>query len=207
MAVADHQTAGRGRLGRSWEAPPGASLLMSVLLRPNVGPQRLHLATAAVALAAADALDRLAGLVVGLKWPNDLVVDDLKLAGVLAEVLPGADGVAVVVGLGLNLEWPADQLLPTATAVNVAAGTAPGRDEVLAALLGRLGEWYADLDSVAGAYRARCVTIGRLVRVELVDESFTGRALDVDGDGHLLVDVGTCLRTVTAGDVVHLRPA
>jgi BirA family biotin operon repressor/biotin-[acetyl-CoA-carboxylase] ligase len=203
VAVADHQTAGRGRLGRTWEAPSGASLLMSVLLRPTVDADRFHLLTAAVGLAALDAVGDVPGMTgAGLKWPNDLVVDDLKLGGILAEVVPPR---TVVVGLGLNLDWPPDRLLATATAVNVVAGRAPARDDVLTALLDALTRWYGDLDGVPRAYRARCVTIGRLVRVELVDEVFTGRALDVDDDGHLLVDVGACVRTVTAGDVVHLR--
>src|SRR4051812_27340870 len=101
-AVADHQTAGRGRLGRAWVAPPGASLLLSVLFRPDLAPERLHLTTAAVALAAAEACEAVAGVLPVLKWPNDLLVGDRKLAGVLAESrLP-----AVVVGIGLNVNWP-----------------------------------------------------------------------------------------------------
>ena len=85
VVVADHQTAGRGRLGRVWDAPPGSSLLMTVLLRPALDAARLHLVTMAVALAAADACAEVAGFVPELKWPNDLVVQDRKLAGILAE--------------------------------------------------------------------------------------------------------------------------
>ena len=161
--------------------------------------------TAAVAIAAAEAVEREAGIRPALKWPNDLVVDDLKLAGVLAELLPGPGTMAVVVGLGLNLDWPPERLLPTATALNVVAGRAPGRDEVLTAMLERVGQWYGNLDAVAGEYRRCCVTIGRVVRVDLSAESFTGRALDIDDEGHLLVDVGPCVRTVAAGDVIHIR--
>jgi BirA family transcriptional regulator, biotin operon repressor / biotin---[acetyl-CoA-carboxylase] ligase len=110
VAVADHQSAGRGRLGRSWDSPPGASLLVSVLLRPSLPPSGLHLCPTAVALAALDACASVAGVDARVKWPNDLVVDDHKLAGILAEVLPGPpgehDAAAVVVGLGLNIEWP-----------------------------------------------------------------------------------------------------
>src|SRR5947207_861906 len=94
VVVADHQTAGRGRLGRTWVAPPGGSLLTSILLRPGLPHDRLHLVTAAVALAGVSAVDVVAGVRARLKWPNDLVVDDRKVAGVLAE----ADGGAVVVG-------------------------------------------------------------------------------------------------------------
>ncbi len=103
VAVADHQTAGRGRLGREWVSPPGASLLASVLWRPELPVERLHLLTFAMGLAAAAACQRVARFRPGLKWPNDLVVDGAKLAGVLAE----ADLPVVVVGIGVNLDWPA----------------------------------------------------------------------------------------------------
>ena len=197
MAVADHQTAGRGRLGRTWEAPAGASLLMSVLLKPDLAPERRHLATAAVALAGAAAIED-AGP--NLKWPNDLLIGDRKVAGVLAEV----DAGMIVVGIGINLNWEGD---PPANgiAVNQVVGHAVDRDAVLDALLAALDARYGDWDGVAKEYRRRCATLGRDVRVELADETFTGTAADVTDDGHLLVDVGVCLRTVTAGDVVHLR--
>jgi BirA family biotin operon repressor/biotin-[acetyl-CoA-carboxylase] ligase len=158
------------------------------------------LVTAAVALAGAAAIAE-AGP--GLKWPNDLLIGDRKVAGVLAEV----DGDAVVVGIGVNLNWEGD---PPANgiAVNQVLGHHVDRDAVLddllTALAARLGDW----DAVAHEYRRRCVTLGRAVRVELTDEMFTGTVADIDDDGHLLVDVGMCLRTVSAGDagdVVHLR--
>ncbi len=197
MAVADHQTAGRGRLGRTWEAPAGASLLMSVLLRPDLPIERRHLVTAAVALAGAAAIDEATPV---LKWPNDLLIGDRKVAGVLAEV----DGNAVVVGIGINLNWDGD---PPAggVAVNQVVGHPVDRDEVLAALLRELETRYGRWDTVAAEYRRRCATIHREVRVEMTDETFTGVATDVNDDGHLLVDVGVCLRTVSAADVVHLR--
>jgi BirA family biotin operon repressor/biotin-[acetyl-CoA-carboxylase] ligase len=212
VAVADHQTAGRGRLGRTWVAPPGSSLLLSVLLRPTLPPERLHLVTAVVALAAAGAVDEVAGFRPGLKWPNDLVVDDRKLAGVLAEGgLPasgsGSGAPAVVVGIGINLNWPddlPDELAPIAVAVNHVTGHAVDAGAVLDALLAQLDRRYGDWTAVASEYRRSCVTIGRDVRVELGDETFTGTAADVSDDGQLLVDVGMCLRTVAAGDVIHL---
>lgn len=194
VAVADYQTAGRGRLGRAWETPAGANLLMTVLLRPAVVSYR---ALACVALAARDASSSVAGVDAGLKWPNDLLVEDgSKLAGVLAET----DGAgAVAVGIGLNVGWapPGAALL----------GEGISRDEVLDALLASLGEWLDRADGeVASAYRAACITVGRQVRVDLVDgETFEGTAADVDDDGRLLVEVGGALRTVDVADVVHLR--
>ena len=204
VAVADTQTAGRGRLGRQWVAPPGASLLMSVLLRPDLPLERLHLVTAVVALAAADAVEEVAGFRPAMKWPNDLLVENRKLAGVLAE----RDGASVVVGIGVNLNWPSDlpdDLRDIAVAANHVAGKDVDRAAVLDCLLHHLGRRYGDWPAVARDYRRSCATIGRQVRVDLGDESFTGIAADVTEDGHLLVDVGACLRTVTAGDVHHVR--
>jgi len=235
VAVADSQEAGRGRLGRTWVAPPGSSLLVSVLLRPGAAlPQSSsHLLTVALALAAADACAELAGVNPLLKWPNDLLVGDRKLAGILAEADAGPAGAgarAVVVGLGLNVAWPRelpDELKETATALNHAAGSRPvDRDELLDGILAGLEARYAPLvgpaettrtaepaervrerarRELASEYRRRCSTVGRAVRVELPDETFTGTAVDISEQGQLMVDVGTCLRAVTAGDVVHLR--
>lgn len=194
VAVADYQTAGRGRLGRVWETPAGANLLMTVLVRPAVVSYR---SLACVALAARDACASVADVSAGLKWPNDLLVDDgSKLAGVLAET----DGAgAVAVGIGLNVAWAP----PGAACL----GEGVTRDEVLDALLSSLGEWLDRSDrDVAAAYRAACLTLGRAVRVDLVDgDSFEGVAADVDDEGRLLVEVNACLRAVDVADVVHLR--
>lgn len=195
VAVSDHQTAGRGRLGRTWEAPPGSALLMSVLLRPaGLRPERRHLVTAAVALAAADAC---APAAAALKWPNDLLIDDRKLAGVLAEAV----GDAVVVGIGVNLTTA-----PKGAACLAEAGGPVDRNDFLAAVLSglerRLG---AGWDAVAAEHRTRCATVGRRVRVDLADRSLTGTATAVDDDGRLVVATATSSEVVSAGDVVHLR--
>jgi len=209
VVVADHQTAGRGRLGRTWEAPPGSSLLMTVVLRPALDAGRLHLATMAVALAVADACADVAGFAPELEWPNDLVVHDRKLAGILAEA--GFEGNAprwVVVGIGLNVNWPAElpaELSGIAVAANHLAGRDVDRELLLAQLLEGLANRCSSLDAVAEDYRRRCRTIGRDVRVELSGETLRGRAVDVDDAGHLVVDTGDNVRVVAAGDVVHLR--
>lgn len=216
VVVADHQDSGRGRLDRAWIAPPGSSLLVSVLLRPELPLERLHLLTSIVALAAADACQVEAGVEVGLKWPNDLVVGSRKLGGILAEThLEGARARAVVVGLGLNVNWghrmEESGLAGEAVALDHLAGREVDRGRLLVALLTSLERRYRAVAETAGQvgqaaeYRRRCTSVGRTVRVELAEDTVTGTVADVTNEGHLLVDVGACLRTVTAGDVVHLR--
>lgn len=221
VLVTDHQTAGRGRLGRVWEAPPGSSLLVSVLCRPRLPVGRAHLVTVAAGLAAADALADVAGFRPGLKWPNDVVVETpagtRKLAGLLAEaVVAGGALDAVVVGMGMNVRWPhplPEELAATATAANHVAGRDVDRDDVLAAWLAAFGRRYAALHADAGvaataaAHRAACVTLGRRVAVEVADGVVEGEAVDVDDDGHLVVDAGGRRTSLAVGDVVHLRPA
>lgn len=212
VAVADHQRAGRGRLGRTWEAAPGSALLVSVLLRPALAPERLGLLTMAAGLALSDAVRSVADVDARLKWPNDLVVADRKLAGLLAEADLGAGEVrAVVVGAGANLAVDAfpPELADLATSVAGEAGRSVDRDAVLDAFLDALDARLADLDAVPAAYRARSATLGRRVRVELgTDRVRVGTAVDLTPVGALVVrdDAGT-EHTVSVGDVVHLRPA
>jgi BirA family biotin operon repressor/biotin-[acetyl-CoA-carboxylase] ligase len=217
VAVADHQDAGRGRQGRAWTAPRGSSLLVSVLLRPAVAPDRLMLVTMAAGVALAEAVEQVAGFTATLKWPNDLVVGERKLAGLLAEadIPAGASRpAAVVVGAGCNVQWDAfpPELAATATACNVEAGRPVDRDELLSAFLDRLDARYGALDGVAEAYRDRLGTLGRRVRVELGpgagERTVFGVAAGIDGSGRLLVDVEGAERLeLSAGDVFHLRPA
>ena len=209
VAVADHQDAGRGRRGRSWESAPGASLLVSVLLRPDLELEHVQLVTMAAALALADAVLAVSSVDAGLKWPNDLVVGDRKLAGLLAEA-DVADGRvrALVVGAGCNLrqrKFP-KELADLATSCFLESGREPERDEVLAAYLERLGAQLDDPERVLADYRARLVTLGRSVRVERERDTVVGIATDVDDRGRLVVSPPAREPVViAAGDVVHLR--
>jgi BirA family transcriptional regulator, biotin operon repressor / biotin---[acetyl-CoA-carboxylase] ligase len=212
VAVAQHQSAGRGRLDRRWEAPPGASLLVSVLFRPDFESAELHLCTAVMALAAAEACRRVAGVDPVLKWPNDVLVGEEKLAGVLAEAEFGGGGeVAVVVGLGLNIDWPGPAGVG-GTCLRDLGAEAVDRAVLLDALLEALSARRTLLDSAAGRrevlaeLRNRCATLGRRVRMELAAEAVTGVASEIDDAGHLVVRTAEGSRTVSAGDVVHLRP-
>jgi BirA family biotin operon repressor/biotin-[acetyl-CoA-carboxylase] ligase len=205
VAVADVQTAGRGRHGRTWTTAPGAALLVSVLLRPGLAPERLHLVTLAAGVAAADAVREVGGFDARVKWPNDLVVDDRKLAGILAEV----DGIGgVVVGMGLNLRSDAfpPEIAETATAADRHTPKAVDRDDLLVAWLRALDGHLGALDNVVAAAGERSATLGRNVRVELARGTFTGVATGMTPEGYLVVtrDDGT-EEIVAAGDVIHLR--
>ncbi|MGP0030178.1 MAG: biotin--[acetyl-CoA-carboxylase] ligase [Acidimicrobiales bacterium] len=213
VAVADHQRAGRGRLGRRWESPAGASLLASVLLRPTFDQAELHLCSAAVALAAADACGEVAGVVPMIKWPNDLVVGGAKLAGVLAEADFTGPACSVVVGIGLNVAWPGPAAV-AGTCLTDLAGRPVDRRQLLSGLLQALSPRRSLLDTAPGRrelaseLRHRCATLGQRVRVELVGGAgdVRGVATGIDEAGRLSVTTPAGPRTVAAGDVVHLRP-
>ncbi len=214
VVVADHQTAGRGRLDRRWESPAGANLLASVLLRPDCGGGDVHLCAGAVALAGADACRAVAGVEPVLKWPNDLLIDGAKLAGVLAEAeFVGPAVSAVIVGIGINVAWPGP---PEAGGTclddcGTAAGPVDRRillDHLLGALEPRCAQLERDVGrrTLADEIRARCATLGQRVRVILAGDELVGTATGIDGGGRLVLATEAGLRAVSAGDVVHLRP-
>lgn len=210
VALADHQTAGRGRLGRVWEATPRSALLVSVLLRPVLAPDRLALLTLAAGVAMTEAVADVSGVTAGLKWPNDLVVRDRKLAGLLAEADLGEGGArAVVVGVGCNLAATAypPELADRATSLEEESGRAVDRDRLLDAFLDALGRRLTRLDGVVDAARAHSATLRRRVRIDLGDRQLVGTATGLTDSGALVVrDDGGTEHTVAAGDVVHLRP-
>jgi BirA family biotin operon repressor/biotin-[acetyl-CoA-carboxylase] ligase len=212
VAVAAYQTAGQGRLGRRWEAPPGACLLASVLLRPDVDPSSLHLCTVLLALSGVAAAASSAGVDAAVKWPNDVVVDDRKVAGVLAEVVSDGAARAVVAGIGMNVSWPGPPGVG-GTSLEAEAGRSVDLEAVLEHLLGALAERRPLLDSPEGRaalvadLRHRCVTLGRQVRVDLPSGQLEGLAVDVDDEARLVLEPepGGARTIVAAGDVVHLR--
>jgi BirA family biotin operon repressor/biotin-[acetyl-CoA-carboxylase] ligase len=213
--VADHQTAGRGRVGRTWSAPSGSSLLLSVLLRPT--PAAAGFCGMAMGVAAVDAVSAVTGVTARLKWPNDLVWpglgdrSDRKVGGILAEAdWSDAASPAVVVGIGLNVNWPPsfpEDLRAIATSLNHVASRDVDREELLVAILRELDR-RCDDGGLVDAVRARSATLGSRVRVELAAEVFDGDAAELTDQGHLVVVVdGGAQRVISAGDVVHLRPA
>lgn len=192
VLVANHQTAGRGRLDRTWEAPPGSNLLMSMLFRDI--PENPHVLTQRVGLAVIAACERVADVKPTLKWPNDVMLNGLKLAGILAQASLGEQP-AVVVGVGMNIGWA------PAGAARVAADVKPL--DVLRAILVAYDEAPVDPWPL---YRENLGTIGRRVRVEMIDKTIAGQAIGVEHDGRLIVaDDNDVQHRIDVGDVIHLR--
>lgn len=212
--LTEDQVAGRGRLDRIWTAPAGSALALSVLLRvPRIPVGERGWIPLAAGLAMADAVAaQLSERAVGVKWPNDVLVGDRKICGILAEAT-GSD--TVIVGSGVNTAMTAEQLpVPTATSFAV-EGVRVDADLLVAGYLARLDGWIASLaehgsavaSSLRDAVAARCVTLGRAVRVQLPGGAeLIGIATGIDTDGSLIVTVDGSEHRVSAGDVVHVHP-
>lgn len=217
VVLSDHQTSGRGRLDREWIDNPGTSILMSILLRPSFPPEFFYLITSAFSVATLQILNEKYSIDTQLKWPNDLMVSNKKIAGILAEASFDRDQNAVViVGIGINCkqrELDLEFLGRPATSLFIESGLdldLQARTELAMEIASKFADLYLSLKdplgriSVASIYRQNCDTIGRLVRVELADETLVGVASDISVEGHLLVETDACMRAVPAGDVIHL---
>ncbi|WP_338672430.1 biotin--[acetyl-CoA-carboxylase] ligase [Streptomyces sp. SCSIO 30461] len=219
VLVAEEQTAGRGRLDRSWTAPARSGLFLSVLLKPDVPVARWGWLPLLTGVAVATGLARAAGADFALKWPNDLLVrvggEERKTGGILAERV-GNDG--VVIGIGINVTLREEELpVPGAGSLALADAISTDRDPLLRALLRSLEDWYGKwrasngdphLSRLQETYAAGCSTLGLRVRVELPgDRTLIGEAVAIDGDGRLVVTTPDGEdHPIGAGDIVHLRP-
>ena len=218
VLVSSHQTMGRGRLARTWEAPPDTSLACSVLVEPRRPTADWGWLPLLVGVAVVDGVREATGLQAGLKWPNDVLIGGKKVCGILCEAVtaplavgPGVDAddrLRVVLGFGLNVALTAEQLpVPTATSIRLEGSDATATG-VLVAVLASLGDRFARWDAGASlndAYAERCTTLGRDVVVHLGHERITGRASGVRADGALLVATTAGESAFVAGDVTHLR--
>lgn len=217
LVVADYQSAGRGRLGRRWQAPPGSSLLLSLLFRPSLAPAQMQRLTMACGLAVADAIEARTGLRVGLKWPNDVVIGGRKAGGILTELeLQGGAVAFAVVGIGLNVNLDPGTLAdlpedtrPPATSLSQALGQPVPRLTLLLTLLEAVEVRYLALRQGRSPHREwaeRLTTLGRRVVVSGAGRRLEGVAVGVEADGalQLRLDDGR-LEAVWAGDV-SLRP-
>ncbi|MDR7328670.1 biotin--[acetyl-CoA-carboxylase] ligase [Corynebacterium guangdongense] len=204
LLIADHQTAGRGRLGRTWTAPAGTQLIFSTLLVvPQHDLERLGTLTLAAGLALTDVIDTAT-----LKWPNDVLIDGRKLCGILAEAAPAADGsYRVVIGVGLNHLLTREQL-PVAHATSLALegvdlARAELEEQLFSALARRLRQWRDNDPALMADYRAVCSSIGQRVRLQAPTGDVLGVVDTVADDGRILIDGAA----YSAGDVTHLRLA
>jgi len=209
VVLAERQTAGKGRLGRRWFAPAGSSLLMSIVLRPEIQPVQAQRMTMICSLGAAQAIEQVTGLRPALKWPNDLLLSGKKLGGVLTELgVSGGRLTNVIVGMGLNVNLALDQLpeaMSPPTSLLAELGRLVDRHVLLLSILSRIDGLY---DRFLGgwspheAWRQRLDTIGREVSVGDADGVVIGVAEDVDPDGALLVrSSDRVVRRMLAGDV------
>jgi BirA family biotin operon repressor/biotin-[acetyl-CoA-carboxylase] ligase len=219
VLVAEQQTAGRGRLDRSWHSRPGAALLFSVLLRPDgVPPSARGWLPLLTGVAVVAAIEAQTGVRASLKWPNDVLAVGADAPGKLAGILAEQAGDAIVVGVGLNVSASRDELPSSqATSLWLAGADSPDRQAILVAVLRELERWYLSWTSgpepgdatacgLREAYLRSCSTIGRDVRVELPGGGMlAGQATGVDAAGCLLVGAADGLHAVSAGDVVHVR--
>ena len=215
VLVADHQRSGRGRFDRAWQSPPGTSVATSVLLRPTRPALDWGWLSLLVGLAIADGIRSLgAGERVTLKWPNDVLIDELKVCGILSEMVHTDLGPAAVCGWGINISMSTAELPFSRATSLLVAGLPTDKNHLLAAILERLADlanrWDEGHD-LSTEYASGCATIGRQVRVHLDEQSEhgpseTGRAVGVGPNGELLVDLGESgVEAFSAGDVVHLR--
>ncbi len=215
VLFAEHQSAGRGRNGRSWSAPPRSQIALSIGVGADtVAPDGWGWLPLLTGVALVDAVMATTGIQAGVKWPNDVLVDTGKLAGILAEV--AAPDPVVVVGLGLNVTLTAQEAPdPRATSLQMLGATMLDRDVLAAAILRelttRIEQWQRAQGpdpALVEDYRQRSTTLGSRVRALLPgDHEITGTAVDVDTIGRLRIDTGTEVVTVSAGDITHLRPA
>lgn len=208
VVVAEEQTAGRGRGGRTWTSPPGSSLLMSVLLRPVVPVERLSSLSLVAGVAVAEALERF-GVTPKLKWPNDVWLDGRKVAGVLVNSRVGPDGMTVVLGIGININVDPADLPLGAASLGVAVEKTVTRDDVLQAVLTRLNAAYSAFTNSAGrpdldGWSRRAALVGERVQVSDGPARHSGEMLGIDGDGALLLRSATGeIVQVIAGDLTR----
>ncbi len=214
VVVSESQEKGRGRLGRQWFSPPSLNLYLSVILRPRIPPHQAPLITLMAAVATADAIRKFSGLPPLIKWPNDILLRDRKVAGLLNEIHSEMDRVHfVILGIGVNLNMDEQQfskeIRSIATSLKIEMGQTVSRKDFLESLLLELESWYSIFLKegwavVLNAWRERADIKGRKVKVTSFGETVVGTAIDVDSDGALILETeGGKQKKVMAGDVEY----
>ncbi|MCB8817150.1 biotin--[acetyl-CoA-carboxylase] ligase [Desulfosporosinus shakirovi] len=215
VVVADMQTAGRGRRGRSWYSPSGKGIYMSVILRPILPLKEISRISLLTAVAVAESLEEELNLSARIKWPNDILIKGKKVAGILSEVVTDMDGIEyIVVGIGLNInnelqDFPSD-FRTIATSAHVEDARPVSRVKVLQGLLARLESRYFDL--LAGSFegilqkgKSLSVVIGQELRLDMINGFLMGKAVDIDDNGFLLLrDQSGVVHTIISGEITIL---
>jgi BirA family biotin operon repressor/biotin-[acetyl-CoA-carboxylase] ligase len=216
IVIAESQEKGRGRLGRHWVSPPFLNLYLSVILRPEIPPSQASLITLMAAVAVAEAIERFSGLHPVIKWPNDILVENRKVAGLLNEIHSETDRIHfVILGIGVNLNME-KELLPKeirglATSLKMETGKSVSRKEFVPCLLGALEKWYTLFlreggKPVLDAWREKARLKGKPVKVTSFGETLLGRAVDIDAEGRLILETEKGERKrIVAGDVEYKK--
>ncbi|MGZ3513622.1 MAG: biotin--[acetyl-CoA-carboxylase] ligase [Thermodesulfobacteriota bacterium] len=216
VIIAESQEKGKGRLGRQWFSPPFLNVYVSLILRPKIPPHQASLVTLMAAVATADAIRNFSGLIPLIKWPNDILLGDRKVAGLLNEIHSEVDQIHfVILGIGINLnvdeEMFSKEIRKVATSLKIETGQAVSRKDFLRSLFLELERWYAMFSEegstlILKAWRDRAHIKGKQVKVTSFGEKLVGRAIDVDSDGALLLETedGTRKRVV-AGDIEYSK--
>jgi BirA family biotin operon repressor/biotin-[acetyl-CoA-carboxylase] ligase len=215
LVITETQLGGRGRLSRGWFSPVGKGIWFSVVLRPPFPPQEAPKCTLMAAVALNRAIRDITGISCGIKWPNDILCNGRKLVGILTEMSAEMDAINhIVIGMGINVNIESAEIPPElkeiATSVLIETGVAVSRIDLFIKVLEGLEELYLlvkteGFDTVLSAWRQESITLGRMVNVIAPDKSFMGKAVDIDGDGALLVQTDQGIERVLAGDV-SIRP-
>ncbi len=216
VVIADSQTKGRGRLGRAWVSPPMAGIYMSVIVRPGLEPKDATLLTIMAAIACATAIRNTTGLQVKIKWPNDLMVSDKKLGGILTEMKSDPDRIIfAVIGIGINVNMKRKsfppEVQPIATSIKEELGRIQSRTFIIAEILKEIERWYKVLirtgrSPLLDEWRRLSSTLGSKVKVTAGRDIFTGTAENIDDEGMLILRLPSgILKRISAGDLTVLR--
>lgn len=214
VVLADSQQKGRGRHGRCWESPLGVNIYMSIILRPEIETKDITLITIMAAIACAHALRRITGLNLTIKWPNDLMVRNKKLGGILTELKTGHGRILfAILGIGINVNMNTfpDDIKDIATSIKNETGALHSRATIIAEVLNEIDYWYRVLtdkgrEKILSEWQKLASTLGKKVRVTVDKETFTGLAEAIDDEGMLLLRLPSgILKRINSGDLIELR--
>jgi len=214
IVLADRQSAGKGRMGRTWSSPAGKNIYMSMILRPAIPPYLAPRLTIVTAVALSDTLKETGVPEHRIKWPNDILAGDKKLSGILTEMKGDTDSIEfIITGIGINInsaleDYPPD-LHSTVTSLNIILNRTTDRNDFIALLLLNFEKYYnrflqGEFSSILSTWKDRAEIINREIRVQQFNETFSGRVIDLNEDGNLIVDTGVEIRTVNSGDINYL---